>query len=88
MYTRQIVRVEVFPDEDSTWEGPTQDVQAYVYMANADSFRDHRDELVLSPSGDWENHEEEWEELSPALEDTQDPNIDERFADDEGELDR
>ena len=51
---------------------------------------EHRGELVLSPSGDWENHEEEWEELSPALEDTQDPNVDERFADDEDEdeLDR
>ena len=90
MYTRQVVRVEVFPDENSTWEGPTQDVRAYAYMATPDSFRDHRGELVLSPSGDWENHEEEWEELSPTLEDTQDPNYDERFADDEDEdeLDR
>ena len=88
MYTRQIVRVEVFPDEDSTWEGPTQDVRAYAYMASADSFRENRGELVLSPSGDWENHEEEWEELSPSLEDTEDPNVDERFADDEDELDR
>ena len=65
-----------------------QDVRAYAYMATPDSVRDHRGELVLSPSGDWENHEEEWEELSPALEDTQDPNYDERFADDEDELDR
>lgn len=82
MYIRQTVRVEVFPDEESTWEGPTQDVKAYVYMAPPESFRDHRAELVLSPSGDWENHEEEWEDLSPSLDDFDDPNYDDRFLED------
>lgn len=81
LYTRQVIEVEVSPQVDSNWEGPTQQVKAYVYVATNRGMRENRGQIVLSPSGDWHNHSLEWEQLSAELPE-EDPWVDLRFADD------
>lgn len=61
LYVREVAWVDVDPCD--TWTGECR-VRAYVYMASDETMEDEGAEFVRSPSGDWHNHSDEWEDTA------------------------
>lgn len=91
LYLRSTAKVEVFPtlppnlandfskcNPQHHWNGPTQEVLCYTYVATPETIEEQRDNLIISPSGRWNNTGETWAELTSKLEEKR-AEIDKRF---------
>lgn len=84
LYLRSVATVDILPadhesahldGEDLPWQGDPHP-KAYVYLATPETFERMMSELVKSPSGNWHNHDDEWDESGLADADFGDDDVD------------